>query len=84
MISAHSKPSQASAILAHLQSGQSLTQLEARRLFGCARLASRIHELNTPVRQISRRMILVPSREGGTARVAEYFIPATSQTPAAE
>ena len=37
--------SQELAILNHLKAGHSLTQLEALSLYGCFRLASRIHKL---------------------------------------
>ena len=36
---------QCNMIAAYLQSGYSLTSLEALRMFGCMRLASRIHDL---------------------------------------
>ena len=36
---------QISDIAAHLRSGQSITPLEALRLYGCFRLAARIHDL---------------------------------------
>lgn len=44
--------SQASQIFRHLESGQSITSLEATTLFGCTRLAARIREMreaNIPV-----------------------------------
>ena len=39
-------PTQCEAILNFLQNGHVLTALDALELFGCFRLASRIHELN--------------------------------------
>lgn len=36
---------QAEAILAHLQSGDSITTKDARRICGCERLAARINDL---------------------------------------
>ena len=37
--------SQNQAILQYLQAGYALTQLDALRMFGCARLAARINDL---------------------------------------
>ena len=47
-----SNSSQNNLILAHLQSGKSLTSLEAMTLFGCMRLGSRIHDLREAGHQI--------------------------------
>lgn len=48
--------SQSDQILAHLQSGRSITSLEAIELYGCTRLGGRIYDLheagNQPRRQI--------------------------------
>lgn len=49
------------AILAHLQSGASLTSLEALQRFQCFRLASRIHDLRKAGYDVSERSIRVPS-----------------------
>ena len=40
--------SQRAGILAHLRTGSSITDADARRLFGCTRIAARIHELKQP------------------------------------
>lgn len=42
---AQSSQSQCKMIEEHLQKGLSITQLDALRMFGCFRLASRIHDL---------------------------------------
>lgn len=65
--------SQRTRILAYLLEGHHITSQYALRHFGCARLASRIHEIQK-TREVKRRMIQVTTADGGTARVAEYFI----------
>ena len=42
---AENSDSQNRQILAHLQKGNTITQMDALRLFGCMRLASRINDL---------------------------------------
>ena len=39
------KASQTKEIQTHLESGKSITQMDALNLFGCFRLAARIHDL---------------------------------------
>lgn len=62
--------SQKKQILAYLQKGKSLTQMEALNLFGCFRLASRICELREEGVNIKTERRVVPS--GKT--VASYYI----------
>ena len=44
-VNEESNASQCAKILAYLKKGLTLTSLEALKLFGCMRLASRIHDL---------------------------------------
>lgn len=73
---------QAEAILAHLESGRTITPLEALRDYGCFRLGARIYDLKQQGHQIERRMISVRGRIAGECRVAEYRLahPQTEHT----
>lgn len=62
--------SQNMAILNHLQSGNSLTSLEALNRFGCMRLASRVDDLHKMGYAIEKRNKILPNRKV----VAEYFL----------
>ena len=62
---------QTETVLAVLQMGDKLTQLEALRRFGIMRLASRISDLKRRGWPIKKMMIDVP----GGAKVAEYWLP---------
>ena len=44
-INEESAATQCNRILAHLKKGLTITSLEALQMFGCMRLASRIHDL---------------------------------------
>lgn len=57
-------------ILEHLESGSSITSLEALAKFGCLRLAARIAELRRMGFSIGKEMVPVESG----AHVAEYFL----------
>lgn len=57
-------------VLEHLESGKSLTSLEALTRFGCLRLASRIAELKKMGFPVGKEMVLVESG----AHVAKYFL----------
>jgi hypothetical protein len=73
---AHSNPTQAAQILAHLQTGARLTPVLALNLFGCFRLGARILELKKQGANIQKRTrAVICEHSGKTARVAEYFIP---------
>ena len=63
--------SQCNMIAAYLQSGYSITSLEALRLFGCLRLSSRIWDLKERGMNIQKKTIVLPNKK----RVCEYFIP---------
>jgi hypothetical protein len=66
----HTNPTQADAILRHLQEGHTITPKDARSLCGCDRLGARIFELRrrgVPIRS-SRRTL------PGKKYVAEYCL----------
>lgn len=60
-------------ILKHIQQFGSITQGTAKNLYGCARLASRIHELREAGYPIEKEMIKVKAMRG-TAYVARYYL----------
>jgi hypothetical protein len=59
---------QTKMIKAHLDEGYSITAFEALKLFGCFRLASRMHELKESGYPFMKEMVTV----GNGKRVAEY------------
>jgi len=61
--------SQRAAIKRALNDGKKLTHLGALRLFGCARLAARIHELRKEGMDIKKEMV-----DLGGNRFAEYSL----------
>ena len=63
-------------ILAYLQSGGSLTALDALHRFGAARLASRISDLivNDGHTEIQKEFVSVVTADGSKARVVRYYI----------
>jgi hypothetical protein len=69
-----SAQSQRERILGHLKEGLPITAHRALYGYGCARLAARVHDLRQLGYQIEKRMVEVPTRDGRTARVAEYFM----------
>lgn len=60
---------QEDAILQHMKLGQRITPLEALNLYGCFRLAARIHELRQAYPTIRSG-----KRKVGAKTVAEYWI----------
>lgn len=58
-------------IKAYLQSGKSLTALDALHQFGCFRLGARIHNLKSEGMNIESKMVEKTSG-GKTKRFAEY------------
>ncbi len=60
--------SQKKQILNWLETGKKLTDLDALSLFGCRRLASRIHELKSDGHPIVSEMIEIESGK----RIARY------------
>ena len=67
-----SAKTQCERLLEHLKLGLPLTAHKALYGYSCLRLAARIHDLKQMGHQIERTMVQVPTRNGGTARVAEY------------
>ena len=63
--------SQNSQIKAYLQSGKSLTVLDALHLFNCFRLGARIYDLKEQGMNIESKMIEITSG-GKTKRIARY------------
>lgn len=62
---------QCKQIAAHLEGGNTITALEALNLFGCFRLASRIHDL-----RVQGYNIIVDRIKTGTGKtVAQYRLP---------
>jgi hypothetical protein len=66
----HKRPTQAGRILRFLQDGQRLTAIDALELFGCFRLAARIHELRREGWGIAERTVETASGK----RIAEYSL----------
>lgn len=65
-----STKSQCDMIIAYLKKGYSITQLDALNLFGCFRLASRVHDLRERGYNIIACRITTPSGK----RVCEYVL----------
>ena len=64
------KPSQANQILKCLESGASLTAIDALKRFGCLRLAARIEDLRSEGHPIITTMVTK-----NDSRVARYSMP---------
>ena len=62
--------SQCAKIQAWLLEGKSITSWDAIRMFGCTRLAARIHDIRERGVDIKKRKKVIPS---GTV-VAEYYL----------
>ena len=67
-----SAQTQCERLLEHLKLGLPLTAHKALYGYSCLRLAARMWDLRQMGHQIEKTMIQVPTRDGGTARVAEY------------
>lgn len=65
-----SSQSQCKAILAHLREGKTITAIEALRLFGCFRLASRIHDLTNKGVAITKKYVITDNGK----RVMQYAL----------
>lgn len=72
------KSSQCARILAYLKDGNSLTPTEALRMFGCFRLGARVFDLKEQGYPILSERITVPTADGGSARVARYWMDGVS------
>ena len=71
-----SAKSQCERLLEHLKLGLPLTAQRALYGYSCSRLAARMWDLRQVGHQIELRMVEVPTRDGRTARVAEYRLTA--------
>ena len=67
-----SAKTQCERILSHLKDGLPITQRKAEIGYGIQRLAARCYDLRKLGHQIERTMVDVQTRDGRTARVAEY------------
>ena len=65
--------SQKAAILNHLLTGESLSQLEAAQLFDCFRLGARIFDLRDDGYLIETEMV---TNQSSGKRFARYYMPA--------
>lgn len=66
-------------IWAHLSKGQTITQDEAKSLYGCARLAGRVYDLNKryglpSCPAVIAKKIQVTNRDGKAVYIAQYQI----------
>ena len=68
---------QTKMIKSHLDQGQSITAFEALQLYGCLRLASRMHDLKQSGYTFHKEMVTV----GNGKRVAEYRKRTGSSSP---
>lgn len=59
---------QTQAIKAHLESGRSITPIDALRQYGCMRLGARIFDLRREGMAVSMRLV-----KHGKKRYAEYY-----------
>lgn len=69
-LNAESSESQCKQIRAWLENGHTITSLEALKLFGCMRLASRIHDLHNQGVDVQKRTIITSTGK----RVCEYYL----------
>lgn len=63
-------------VLDHLRSGQSLTSMDAVRLFNITRLAARIYELRQDGHPIQDETIVKKSADGKTQNFSRYYLDA--------
>ena len=66
-----SSESQNARILEHLQSGKTITGIEALSLYGCFRLPARIADLKALGHDIDKNMVIVPNNK---KHVASYYL----------
>ncbi len=65
---------QTKAIKEHLESGYTLTSMEAFEKFGCTRLAAQIHELKKSGMDIQTIMVEGTTRYGTETHYAKYVL----------
>lgn len=66
--------SQRAGIIKHLESGKSLTSLEAIQKYGCTKLASRICELKEEGYLIYTERETLKNRYGNSCTIARYWL----------
>lgn len=66
------KENQMSHVLAHLKSGRSITSMQAFELYGCTRLADKVHKLRKRGYNIETISRETTTRYGDTCVYAEY------------
>ena len=69
-VNEESAATQCNRILAHLKKGLTITSLEALQMFGCMRLASRIHDL----RVRGENIVVEKVKLANGKSVAQYHI----------
>lgn len=71
-----STASQCNRILDYLRQGRSITSLEALRLFGCMRLASRIHDIRLRLDNegTGEQIIVIKTKTNSGKYVAQYHL----------
>ena len=67
-------PTQNAAILKFLQSGRTLTAMQALNKFGCNRLAARIYDLKCQGHNVCTTMKGFRNRYGTKIAIAEYSL----------
>lgn len=67
-LNSESSRSQVKMIVAYLEEGNTITSLEALKLFGCLRLASRIFDIRERGYDIAKETITLPNGK----RVTQY------------
>lgn len=72
------RQTQCQEILAAMERGREITQMDALRDFGVMRLASRISDLRSQGHPIAKRMKRVTARNGRVCSVAAYRIEPTT------
>lgn len=65
-----SSQSQCKQIARYLENGGHLTQMDALKMFGCFRLASRIHDLRNRGYDVKKRTVVTDTDK----RVCEYYL----------
>ena len=73
--------SQNQKILNHLKTGAGITQEDARTLFGCWRLASRINDLRRMGHWITTTSVESTNRDGKKVQFAKYFLITATDNP---
>lgn len=67
-----SSESQNKRIFAHLMDGKRITSLEALKLFGCMRLASRISDIRREHPEINIKVVMIETAT--KKKVAQYYV----------